>query len=245
MSFDLGFWFEKEPSSTEDADRIYARLAGADGPTGLVEQSSAVADFYAAVVAVFPDLAADQAEHADSPWTTPIRRSAEAVIVQIVWSRHEEVTPILLSLAGGHGLTTYDPQAMVVQPPTGGDLTVADERGESSVPPSTGGDLTVANERGETSSDPSAQVLRTMLEQLGPDNRFLTVTRHGVEGEHYAQVYFEQADRYAVEYRDGSAAEHHGATAPDLATAQAVLTGWAEQRPGWQDALTWEQLDVE
>lgn len=106
MSFDLAFWYEKEPRGNEAAARIYDRLT--DGLTGVTEASPSLAAFVGEVVRLFPDLTEENAD--DSVWSSPIHHNAEAVIVTISWSRAREVSEVLFKLALENGLNAYDPQ---------------------------------------------------------------------------------------------------------------------------------------
>jgi predicted nucleic acid-binding protein len=116
MSFDLAFWYEKEPSDGDRAFQIYDQLT--DGESDVVESSRAVDEFYAEVVSVYRDLTEENMEV--SPWTSRLYHTPECVIATISWSRHKEVAFELLDLATKHGLTTYDPQNRRVHHP-GGD----------------------------------------------------------------------------------------------------------------------------
>jgi hypothetical protein len=225
MSFDLAFWYQPEPSGPARAAQIYEALSATHEVTGLVEQSPLVGDFYDAVVAVFPELGPDNVD--DPPWASGIHHTAECVLVTISWSRRIEVTKILLPLASHHGLTAYDPQADLVQRPTGADITVV-------------------NESDQTFFDPSHDELRWMLDRLTSDNQFLIMRRTSEPaGEHYAQVRLDRPNHYDIEYRDGSPAQHYGAVARDLSTVHAVLVGWGAQQPGWRGGLSWRRVYFE
>ncbi|MFV2117300.1 hypothetical protein ACE14D_02165, partial [Streptomyces sp. Act-28] len=110
MSFDLIFWYQQEVPTSEKAAQIYDQLT--DGVTGIVEESSAVEDFYRSVISEFPDL--DEENMEESPWASPLYVTGECVIAAIAWSRSSEVSSVLLDLAATHGLTVYDPQDQVV-----------------------------------------------------------------------------------------------------------------------------------
>ncbi|UUU31463.1 hypothetical protein JIX56_16990 [Streptomyces sp. CA-210063] len=110
MSFDLIFWHQKSIPTSEEAAHVYDQLV--DGLTGVVEESSAVGDFYQSVISVIPDLTEENM--ADSPWASPLYVTSECVIAAISWSQAKEVSTLLLDLASGHGLITYDPQEQVV-----------------------------------------------------------------------------------------------------------------------------------
>ncbi|MFC7843492.1 hypothetical protein [Streptomyces sp. NPDC057382] len=110
MSFDLIFWYQEVAPTSGEAAQIYDQLT--DGVTGIVEESSAVEDFYRAVISEFPDLSEENME--ESPWASPLYVTGECVIAAISWSRSSEVSSVLLDLASTHGLTAYDPQDQVV-----------------------------------------------------------------------------------------------------------------------------------
>lgn len=106
--------------------------------------------------------------------------------------------------------------------------------------------FTAQNEWGRTYPDPSDGQLWRLLAELTLENRYLILTRlDHPGGEDYAQVRLDEPGHYDVEYRDGSAVEHFAAVATSLAAVHEVLTGWAQQRPGWRDTLVWERLDLE
>ena len=66
---------------------------------------------------MFGDLTEENME--DSPWASPLYQTPEGVIVDIAYSRSEEVAPTLRQLASKHGLTVYDPQNREVHHPVG------------------------------------------------------------------------------------------------------------------------------
>jgi hypothetical protein len=115
VSFDLSFWYEDVPSTSERAAEIYDRLT--DGEDGVVPSAPALIDFFAEVIATFGDLTEENME--ESPWTSPLYRTTECVIANLAYSRSEEVAPVLRRLASKHGLTVYDPQNREVHPPAG------------------------------------------------------------------------------------------------------------------------------
>ena len=116
MSFDLAFWHASGSPTPEEAFRIYDRLT--DGETGVVETSSAIDAFFADVVSAYQDLT--EANMEESPWNAGLYHTPECVIVNIAWSRHQEMNEALTDLANEHGLTTYNPQTGSVCHPTDG-----------------------------------------------------------------------------------------------------------------------------
>lgn len=119
MSFDLAFWYEREPSSPEQAAQVYEQLT--DGVEGIVERNPAVGDFYHEVIATYGDLTEDFTQEVvdEAPWTAAVDFNSEYVITPIAWSRCKEVAPALAAMAARHGLTTYDPQDCVIYYPSG------------------------------------------------------------------------------------------------------------------------------
>jgi hypothetical protein len=115
MRFDLAFWYEREPSSPEQAAQIYIRLA--EEELGIVERNPAVGDFYQEVISTYEDLAQESADA--SPWNSPVYCNGECVITPIAWSRHQEVGPALIAMAARHGVTSFDPQDRSVHHPSG------------------------------------------------------------------------------------------------------------------------------
>lgn len=115
MSFDLTFWYEREPSSPVQAAQIYDQLT--DEKLGIVERNPTLGDFYQEVISTYEDLTEENADR--SPWTSPVYRNEECVITNIAWTRHKEVGSTLIAMAARHGLTSYDPQHRVLHSPTG------------------------------------------------------------------------------------------------------------------------------
>jgi hypothetical protein len=109
MSFDLAFWSHADADG--DAADIYDRLT--DGLTGVVTEAPREIDaFLADIVAVYPDIT-DENMH-ESPWAAGLDYNDECLIATISWSRSDEVSNFLLSLAQKHGLAAYDPQSEVL-----------------------------------------------------------------------------------------------------------------------------------
>lgn len=121
VSFDLVYWYENAQSTPGRAAEIYDRLA--DGEEGVVPRVPAIDDFFAEIVAMFGDLTEDGIE--ESPWAARLYRTPECVIVNLAYSRSEEVAPVLRSSASKHRLTAYDPQNQQVHPPVDSQQTEA------------------------------------------------------------------------------------------------------------------------
>jgi hypothetical protein len=68
--------------------------------------------FLADIVALYPDIAEENMH--ESPWAAGLDYNDECLIATISWSRSDEVSNFLLSLAQKHGLAAYDPQSEVL-----------------------------------------------------------------------------------------------------------------------------------
>lgn len=93
--------------------------------------------------------------------------------------------------------------------------------------------------------DADEETLDRVLAQIDEENPYLIVHR----GERFAQTALERrrdgsfagAGRFVVEYRDGSG-QHFQTHSTDRDEVRAILRGWAFDRPGWRDGLSWERL---
>jgi hypothetical protein len=119
MSFDMIFWYEREPSTPEQAAQIHDKLT--DEEVGIVERSSVLSDFYQEVIATYRDLTENTPEEDAevAPWTTGVYHNEECVITPISWWRCKEVGPALIAMAARHGVTTYNPQDRIIYYPSG------------------------------------------------------------------------------------------------------------------------------
>jgi hypothetical protein len=101
-------------------------------------------------------------------------------------------------------------------------------------------------ENGRSWDDPSAELLLTLLEEIeSGQGTFLIVTRTtDPNGQTYAQALRREDGQYIVEYRDGEPERHYGTVVADLKSAHALLTGWAFETPGWNDAASWAPVEV-
>jgi hypothetical protein len=102
--------------------------------------------------------------------------------------------------------------------------------------------LQAKTQRGQI-MDPSPEDLFRFVSDLGPDNQYLTLDRFdGRDGDYYAQAFRRDDGTWIVEYRDGDRSHHYQASASDPGIVYEVLFGWALQRPGWGEQLTWRLL---
>jgi len=109
--------------------------------------------------------------------------------------------------------------------------------------------ITIQTESLGTFPDVTAEVLDRVLSQLDADNAYVILERSD-RAEAYAQAAIARdknanqvAGRFVVEYRDGPNA-HWQAFTEDIERVRDVLAGWAFDRPGWKELLTWEVLDL-
>ena len=110
--------------------------------------------------------------------------------------------------------------------------------------------LTIETESAGSYADATEETLDRLLHQMSKANSYLILHRTDRPEEEYAQTAIERRpdgklveDRVVVEYRDGPHS-HHQAVTSDLELVRTVLSGWAFDRPGWKDLLTWKPLDL-
>jgi hypothetical protein len=101
-------------------------------------------------------------------------------------------------------------------------------------------------EVGQQWDDPSEDLLFMLLEDIeAGEGSFLIVERTtDPSAETYAQALRRDDGSYLVEHREGDADHHYGTTVADMHAAHQLLTGWAFQRPGWSDQVTWSQVPL-
>jgi hypothetical protein len=108
MSFDLGFWYEENPITAEEAGVIYMRLC--EGDVSVVK-AYPITYFLEDVKQHYPPIGAYRDEDVDDcPWNCDWDIGPGSVVVCIAWSRADELTPILMELANEHDLLCYNPQ---------------------------------------------------------------------------------------------------------------------------------------
>ncbi len=109
MSFDLGIWHRKRPFTKDEAGGIYKALCSGDA--SVVDTSPSIAAFFSDLTARYPDINDYPLEKIDDcPWNCSFDRSDGHVILNIAWSRVEEVLPFVSELVAKHKLVAYDPQ---------------------------------------------------------------------------------------------------------------------------------------
>ena len=109
MSFDLGIWHRKGPFTKDEAAGIYQALCRGD--RSVVDASPNVTAFFAELTARYPDMNDYALEKIDDcPWNCSFDKSDGHVMLNIAWSRVEEVMPFVSELIAKHKLIAYDPQ---------------------------------------------------------------------------------------------------------------------------------------
>ena len=101
--------------------------------------------------------------------------------------------------------------------------------------------LRVRMESGQIWDDPSEDLLFELLSDMERgEEQFLIVERVAdATGQTFAQVARTDAGGYQVEYREGEEDRHFQALTEDKRLVHSVITLWAFELPGWQDALPW------
>lgn len=84
-------------------------------------------------------------------------------------------------------------------------------------------------------------MLAEAVAALGGGNSFLIVERDD-RPDAYAQTAIDRQG-WIVEHREG-AKQHWQAKASGAEEVTAVLTGWAFDKPGWRELVTWKVLDL-
>lgn len=99
---------------------------------------------------------------------------------------------------------------------------------------------------GDTYDDPSEDVLFMLFEDVQrEDAEFFVVERlSDTSGQTYAQTIPEPDGGWTVERREGSADAHFSTRLPDMRSAHALMTQWAFELPGVNEA-NWERIDFE
>lgn len=226
MSFDLGIWFEAGPITDEQAAEKYLDLGDGAAP-----EHPRVVAFHRDLVERFPDLddASGDEDVERSPWSAGLSTTPTSVVMTIRWSRAAEVSEFVRRLAGQHELIYHDPQS--------GETVLPD-----SVP--TGPRLTLSSCDGSRWTDPAPERIATAVRRLSADNWFVIL--EGEDGWWIQAGYGEQAGGrsgwYVVEYREGSAERHFGATVSDIDQVIRGFQGYADGDELWRRRFVWKPV---
>jgi hypothetical protein len=102
------------------------------------------------------------------------------------------------------------------------------------------------NEAGESIEEPSGAEINDMVTALVPDNNSFLIVEHtgAASNEQYIQTLIEPDLGWQVEYRDGDADHHFGASLPPGSDAEvaAVIRHWVADDATWRTALPWELM---
>lgn len=116
MSFDLFVWHEQDPITAAEARTKLERWS--DGEVDVFSSNPAVARFYDEVLHHFPPLESFTDEDIDQlgVWSMTPERSESIVAASCVWSRADEVSRAIVTLAADNGLICYEPGYHIVNP---------------------------------------------------------------------------------------------------------------------------------
>ncbi|XUL87660.1 DUF6891 domain-containing protein [Streptomyces galilaeus] len=105
-------------------------------------------------------------------------------------------------------------------------------------------DIKVETENRQTYARTSAVRLRELVARIGgARDRFLIVQRIPDLPDVFAQVWHEKGGDYRLEHRL-SEDEFYGTNLTDPVRVAELLTGWAQQTPGWDAGVGWEPVDL-
>ncbi len=115
MSFNLAFWVGDAPADDLAAIATFQRQYAEHMRDDRHDPAPALLAFLADVTRTFPDLVdlpddqVDDGVWSDGPLTN--NASGPMLYLGIVWSRVDDVVPVLVERARTHGLVVFDPQA--------------------------------------------------------------------------------------------------------------------------------------
>lgn len=230
MSFDLAVWFETASSlAPAAAQEKYLRLCGED-LAGIVP-SERVSAFYKALTATYPEIYTMPDEEIDAcPWTAAMDMSPGHVIMPIAWSRAEEISSAVRTLAREHGLVCFDPQAGVVHAPG----AESPRR------------LHWQCCDGTALVRPDVASIEHELDRLSERNWYAVLED---EDERYVQVGLGGRagvpdGQFAVEYRDGAPERHFRHVTASLGIVKTAFLGFTRNDNTWRDQLTWQRVQL-
>ena len=104
--------------------------------------------------------------------------------------------------------------------------------------------LRVKTESGVVVDDPSTDDLHHLIDELtfNGGNDFLSVSRMDRgSAQYYIQVVQEDADRFALEYRDGGPDQHFQSLAWSVDEVLRVVLAWLGSEPDWAGVCDWKK----
>ena len=94
---------------------------------------------------------------------------------------------------------------------------------------------------GASWDDPGAALIEHLL--TGDEREPFSVAR--LEAPHVYVQAAPEGERWWVEYRNGGPSRHYSTTEPVAReVARDLITGWIDQRAGWQEGAAWQQLHL-
>ncbi len=111
MSFDLAFWHEDQPITSEQALQIYEQLCDAGESGTVVTPHPNIAAFLQDLAQYYPPIDDYPEEKWDEcPWSTIWSVTPGSVICCMTWSRGPGLASFLIEMANRYDLVVYDPQ---------------------------------------------------------------------------------------------------------------------------------------
>ena len=120
MSFDLDVWYSSRPLTVAEADEHYSAFRGNGNGDGQAATDERLTRFVDELTSRYPqidDVADDEIDAC--PWSLAFDLSPTHVRMPVMWTRAEEIAPVVMELAERHGLVCYDPQSRKVHLPPG------------------------------------------------------------------------------------------------------------------------------
>jgi hypothetical protein len=120
MSFDLGVFYTETPLSDEDAVKRYVAYCEMEDLSSLIEPNSKVESFLKELTKQFSQIDDWPEEDLDNcPWSIAFDVSEGHILMPMVFSKVEEMYPIIVDLSQKYGLVCVDPQSkcIVTAPP--------------------------------------------------------------------------------------------------------------------------------
>lgn len=224
MSFDLAFWWEPQAISSDEAARKYRAMV--ELRSGVVLHNEGLDNFFEELIENFPDLTEDNLD--DSPWSAPLYRTSECVIVSMGFPWRNSMTDFLLRLSASHGVTCFDPQAESVFLP-----------GEHS-------GIALETADGRNIANPAPDVIDQELRNLSDENWYLIAEKRPGW---YVQVGYGSAagvrpNSFVVEFREGGPQQHFRAVVDSVDEVRSVFLGFVNDQDGWRERLPFSRVSV-
>ncbi len=126
MSFDLGVWYSSRSLTAAEADECYSAFhasgngKGNGNANGQATTDERLTRFVHELTSRYPQIDDVADDEIDScPWSVSFDLSPTHVKMPVMWTRAEEIAPVVMELAERHGLVCYDPQSRKVHLPPG------------------------------------------------------------------------------------------------------------------------------